>query len=92
MPVSAPYICDSYLLAPLANGDAIITGDNVWINYVDPLRSSNVNSIGVETMSRGFHWKPLEGEVFAAEDIDVELLAIDGSYVLNYAVGDEVKP
>ena len=92
MPVSAPYVCDSYLPAPPANGDAIITGHNVWINNVDLLRPSNVNSIRVGTMPRRFHRKSLEGKVFAAEEIDVELLAIDGSHVLDYAVGDEVKP
>ena len=43
-------------------------------------------------MPRRFHRKPLEGKVFAAEEIDVELLAIYGCHVLDYAVGDEVKP
>lgn len=70
-----------YLLAAIANGDTIISGHYVCVGYVNPGRTPNVDSIGVEASFGRRDGEVLERKVVAAEEIDMEVFAVLGSDV-----------
>lgn len=51
-----------------------------------------MDSIGVGTSSRCYDIYVLEGNIFATQQINVELFAIQRCYALNQSVADEIKP
>ena len=52
----------------------------------------DMNPICVGTISGRSDGNMLEREIFAAQNIHMELFAVKGSYVLDYAIGDKVEP
>lgn len=88
----ASYSCDVYLLTAITNGNAIVPSLDAGVNNVDPSWTTNVDSICVGTISGRGDGNVLEREIFAAQNIHMELFAVKGSYVLDYAIGDKVEP
>ena len=83
---------DVYLLAAIANRDTIVSGLYGCIYYFDTSRAPNVDSISVSAVSRRSYGEVLEGKVLAAQNIDMKVLAVKGSYVLDDGIGDKVEP
>lgn len=80
---TAVHPLDKDLLAPVTNGDAIVPGLDGGVNNIDPDRSSDVDPVCVEAVARRGHGEMLERHVLAAQDVYVELLAIERRYVVD---------
>lgn len=74
---------DIDLLAAVTNGDAVIASLDMGVHDDDPVGSADVDSICVGAISGSSHIDMLEGDVLAAQDIDMEFLAVQGSYALH---------
>lgn len=74
---------DVDLLAAIPDGDAVVSCLDVGVHNGDPIGSAYVDPICVGAVSGGNSVEMLEGDVLAAQDNHMELLAVQGGYTLD---------
>jgi len=89
---STIYSLDKYIPAAITEGDTVISSWNLWINHINLGWTSNVNSICIRAICRCCDGNMVECKILAPQNIDVELFAVVWCYVLDYWIGDVVKP
>lgn len=81
-----------YVPATITNRDTVISGLYVRVGYINPVRTSNVDSIGVDASFCSRNGEVLEAQVLASQNIDMEVFTVQGSYVPDHRIGDEIEP
>lgn len=83
---------DSDLFASVADGNTVVAGSDVRLGDVNAARLADMDSVSVNTGFWGPDSELLKRQILAAENVDMEILAVDGGYVPDQSVGNEIKP
>lgn len=74
------------LSCPLSNGNAIITGSNFAVSYIDETGPADMHAIRVWAITWRSYCEVVGCKVVAINNVRVERFAIQGSYIMNYGI------
>ncbi|KAL6999945.1 hypothetical protein U1Q18_001099 [Sarracenia purpurea var. burkii] len=80
------------LFGAVAQGDAVVAGHYDRVGDVNPVRTADVDAVGVDAVSGRVDVEVGEGEVIGSQNGDMPVLAVLARYAGDQRVVDEVKP
>ncbi|KAL6999946.1 hypothetical protein U1Q18_001100, partial [Sarracenia purpurea var. burkii] len=75
-----------------STGDAVVAGHYERVSDVNPVRTADVDAVGVDAVSGRVDVEVGEGEVIGSQNGDMPVLAVLAGYAGDQRVVDEVKP